>query len=84
MKDTDPINMDEADTKEDTCNLNEEKLDNCEDGMLTSIDEPMTLENESLSQKDYQKLIADYYFGKFSTHAKLLYFQILGMPRRYG
>jgi hypothetical protein len=62
-----------ADTREDTCNLNEQKLDNCEDEMLSSLDETMTLANESLSQKDYQRLIADYYFGKFNTHAKLLY-----------
>jgi hypothetical protein len=74
MKNTDnPINLDEADTKEDTCNLNEQKLDNCEDEMLTSVDVPMTLANESLSQKEYQKLIADYYFGGFKSHAKLLY-----------
>ena len=84
MKDTDPINMDEADTKEDACNLNEQKLDNCEDEILTSLDEAMTLANESFSQADYQKLIADYYFGEFNTHAKLLYFQIMDFPRRYG
>jgi hypothetical protein len=33
----------------------------------------MTLANESLSQKEYQKLIADYYFREFKSHVKLLY-----------
>jgi hypothetical protein len=32
MKDTDPFKMDEADTKEDACNLHEEHLDVCENG----------------------------------------------------
>jgi hypothetical protein len=84
MKDTDPIKMDEADKKEDACNLHEEQLDDCEDGMLKSLDETMTLANKTLSQNYYQRLIADYYFGEFNTRAKLLYFQIMGMPRRYG
>jgi hypothetical protein len=84
MKDTDPIKMDKADTKEDACNQYEEHLDTCDNGMLTSEDVPMTLANESLSQKEYQKLIADYYFGELSTHAKLLYLQIMSQPRRYG
>ena len=84
MKNTDPINVDEADKKEDTCNLHEDQLDDCEDGILTSKDEPMALADESFSQNYYQRLIADYYFGEYQTHAKLLYFQIMGVPRRYG
>jgi hypothetical protein len=84
MKTTDPLCKEEAGTREDPSKLNEEQLDDCENGMLKSLDETMTFANESLSQKDYQKLIADYYFGEFNTHAKLLYFQIMGMPRRYG
>jgi len=73
MKNTDPINVDEADKKEDTCNLHEDQLDDCEDGMLTYLDEPMTLANESFSQAQYQKLIAHYYFGEYQTHPKFLY-----------
>ena len=84
MKNTDPIDKEEADSRQDTCNLNEENLDNCEDEILTSKDEPMALADESFSQNYYQRLIADYYFGEFNTHAKLLYFQIMGVPRRYG
>ncbi len=84
MKATNPVRKKEADTKEDAWNLHEEQLDDCEDGMIKSLDETMSFANESLSRKNYQKLIADYYFGEFNTHAKLLYFQIMGMPRRYG
>jgi len=84
MGNNDPIEEEKADTTEDTCNLHEENLDNCEDGILKSLDEAMTLANESFSQADYQKLIAHYYFGEYQTHAKLLYFQIMDFPRRYG
>jgi hypothetical protein len=54
MKYTDPFKMDEADTKEDACNQYEEHLDNCENGMLTSEDEPITWTNKTQSRNYYQ------------------------------
>jgi hypothetical protein len=61
-----------------------EPLDRCKNNMLKSLQDLGDGAYESLLQNDHQRLIAQYYFGKFNTHAKRLYYQVMGKPRNYG
>jgi hypothetical protein len=84
MKDTDYINKEEAETKQISSESPKESLDKGKNNMLKSSQDLGDGAYESLLQNDHQRLIAQYYFGKFNTHAKRLYYQVIGKPRNYG